>query len=152
MYVTRSVSKVWSLLLIGWDSFWQLKQRKHPTSHGSPGPITITDETNREIGADATSTYDAARIQRSAKSRTAGDEMWWTVRSNWRRTALKTQLNADHVGPRTALSRVCWINDAISPLVEQSRAACRRAAITSLIGQPAKLHWQPNRVQSTADR
>lgn len=108
--------------------------------------------TNTEIGADATSTYDAARIQRSAKLRTAGDEMWWTVRSNWRRTALKTQLNADHVGPRTALSRVCWINDAISPLVEQSRAACRRAAITSLIGQPAKLHWQPNRVQSTADR
>lgn len=38
--------------------------------------------TNTEVGADATPTYDAARIQRSAKSRTAGDEMWWTVRSN----------------------------------------------------------------------
>lgn len=45
--LTSSVSKVWSLLLIGWDSFWQLKQLKHPTSHGSPGPKTITDETNK---------------------------------------------------------------------------------------------------------
>lgn len=80
-------------------------------------------------------------------------------RNSWRRNVdcplkltttggVKTQLNADpadHVGPRTELIVLAELMTPFlcSRTVESTMST---AAITLLIGQPSKLHWQPNRV------